>query len=398
MQINIGGISLTAVRQTLNNEQLNNPQVTVLQSIREQDFFAAVKAGESVCIGLPSRGIRGLSTIVKTCVDEILRVGGRPFIVPAMGSHGGGNAEGQMQVLAEAGITEESMKAPIRSSMKAVPVGSVNVGGSEMPVLWDEFACQADHVMVINRIKPHTAFTGRIESGLAKILTVGLGKADGARAIHQAGLAEGIITAAQYLMETRPVLGGIAIVENGLHAPMLIEAVPAKTLLTRESELLEIARSTIARIPFDTLDVLIIREMGKDLSGTGIDTNVIGKYRRNWGEPSPNYRRIVVLDLTDASHGNATGVGFADVITRRLYDKIDRKATWLNCLTAENFNGAKIPMVAEDDDEAVGMALSGLPLKQARVVLVQSTLALETLWVSDVLLGECEARGLTICL
>jgi hypothetical protein len=398
MQINIGGISLTGVRQTLNNEQLNNPQVTVLQSIREQDFFAALKAGESVCIGLPSRGIRGLSTIVKTCVDEILRVGGRPFIVPAMGSHGGGTAEGQMQVLAETGITEESMSAPIRSSMDTEQLGTVRVDGREMPVFWDEFACQADHVMVINRIKPHTAFTGAIESGLAKILTVGLGKAEGAKTIHQAGLSEGIAIAAQYLMDTMPVLGGIAIVENGVRAPMLVEAVPAKNLLRREAELLEIARSTIARIPFDVLDVLIIREMGKDISGTGMDTNVIGKYRRNWGEPSPNYRRIVVLDLTDASHGNATGVGFADVITRRLYDKIDRKATWLNCLTAENFNGAKIPMVAEDDDEAVAMALSGLPLEQARVVLVQSTLALETLWVSDVLLGECEARGLTICL
>jgi hypothetical protein len=398
MQINIGGISLTGVRQTLNNEQLNNPQVTVLQSIREQDFFAALKAGESVCIGLPSRGIRGLSTIVKTCVDEILRVGGRPFIVPAMGSHGGGTAEGQMQVLAETGITEESMSAPIRSSMDTEQLGTVRVDGREMPVFWDEFACQADHVMVINRIKPHTAFTGAIESGLAKILTVGLGKAEGAKTIHQAGLSEGIAIAAQYLMDTMPVLGGIAIVENGVRAPMLVEAVPAKNLLRREAELLEIARSTIARIPFDVLDVLIIREMGKDISGTGMDTNVIGKYRRNWGEPSPNYRWIVVLDLTDASHGNATGVGFADVITRRLYDKIDRKATWLNCLTAENFNGAKIPMVAEDDDEAVAMALSGLPLEQARVVLVQSTLALETLWVSDVLLGECEARGLTICL
>jgi hypothetical protein len=200
------------------------------------------------------------------------------------------------------------------------------------------------------------------------------------------------------LVETMPVLGGIAIVENGLHASMLIEAVPASKLLTRESELLEISRGTIARIPFETLDVLIIREMGKDISGTGMDTNVIGKYRRNWGEPSPDYRRIVVLNLTDASHGNATGVGFADVITRGLFDKIDRKATWLNCLTAENFNGAKIPMVAEYDDEAVAMAMAGLPAEGARVVLVNSTLDLETLWVSDVLLGDCEARGLSICL
>jgi hypothetical protein len=397
MQITIGGLTLTEVRQPVIHEEVADIVAAITQSTHEQDFFAAVKAGDSVCIGLPSRGISGLSVIVKACVDEVKRIGGRPFIVPAMGSHGGGTAEGQKRVLADAGITEETMKVSVRSSMKAVQAGSVSVGGCEMPVYWDEFACQADHVMVINRIKPHTAFTGTVESGLAKILTVGLGKAEGAKAMHQVGLAESIVTAAQYLINTMPVLGGIAIVENGLHAPMLIEAVPAKNLLVREAVLLEIARDTIARIPFDTLDVLIIREMGKDISGTGMDTNVIGKYRRNWGEPSPDYRRIVLLDLTDASHGNATGVGFADVITRRLFDKIDRKATWLNCLTAGNFNGAKIPMVADNDDEAVAMAMAALPAESARVVMVQSTLALETLWVSDVLLGESEARGLTIC-
>lgn len=325
-----------------------------------------------------------MNAVLMAVIEELKARKANPFLVPAMGSHGGGTAEGQQQVLAGYGITQTALGIPVKSEIEVTLAGEMILDGQLIPMYWDQYAAQADHVLVINRIKEHTAFTGPVESGLMKILALGLGKPQGARTLHQTDLSIAIPLAAQWLINMYPILGGIGIVENGLHQPMHIEAVPASTLAIREPQLLEKARASLPRIPFDELDVLIIGEMGKDISGTGMDTNVIGKYRRNWGEAIPNYRCIVVLDLTDASHGNATGVGFADIITQQLYDKIDLDATRLNCLTARNFNGAKIPMIAEDEAQAINWALQGLG-KNARVVYVNSTLDLETIWVSEAL-------------
>lgn len=329
-----------------------------------------------------------MSAVVNTVVEELKKVGAKPFVVPAMGSHGGGTADGQKDVLAGYGISEKSLCIPVKSDITAHLVGETMVQNATVPIYWDKYAAQADHVLVINRIKEHTAFTGPVESGLMKILSLGLGKPEGAKTIHQAGLKETIPAVATWLMENFPVLGGIAIVENGLHEPMLIEAITNKDIPLREPELLEQARQVLPRIPFDELDVLIIGEMGKDISGTGMDTNVIGKYRRNWGIPSPNYRCIVVLNLTEASHGNATGVGFADIITQQLYEKIDMEATRLNCMTAGNFNGAKIPVIAKDTEQAIEWALQGLDPENARAVYVESTLDLEKIWVSSSLVKK----------
>lgn len=388
------GVRLTPFQQTLCLDQVEDVFVATQKTIIASRIFSAVNPGDTVCIGVPSRGISSMNEVLRATITALTSIGAKTFIVPAMGSHGGGTAEGQREVLTGYGITEEALGAPIQSNYEGQQVGEVELNGKPLAIYWDQNAVQADHVLLINRIKEHTAFSGSVESGLMKIMAVGLGKPEGAKAMHAAGLKEAIPVVANWLMAHFPILGGIAILENGLHEPMVIEAVRAEQIPVREPQLLEEVRRVLPRIPFSDLDVLIIGEMGKDLSGTGMDTNVIGKYRRNWGEPSPNYRHIVVLDLTEASHGNATGVGFADVITRKLFDKIDLPATQLNCLTAGNFNGAKIPVVAEDKDHAVEWVMQGKVPEEVRMVYVDSTLALETIWVSPSMVVECEALDL----
>lgn len=391
-------MNLHQIRQSVNTNHLPDPYQDARQSLLTTDVLKPVKPGQRVCIGLPSRGIGCLADVTRACVDALLAISAEVFIVPAMGSHGGGTAQGQQEVLASYGIDEEHLGVPILSSMEAVCVGSAALPGSSrpMPIFWDANALTADHVLVINRIKEHTAFSGPVESGLTKILSVGLGKAIGAESIHSFGLAQAMPAAGNFILSHLPVLGGVAIVENGLHQPAIIEAIPAASIPQREPELLEIARGLLPHIPCRALDVLVVCWMGKDLSGTGLDTNIIGKYRRNWGNPVPNYQRIVVLDLTDASHGNATGVGFADVITRRLADKIDLEATILNCVTAGNFNGAKLPIVRATDREAIDLALSGFDPANVRLAVIESTLSLESLWISDAcLVDESELKSLT---
>ena len=380
-----GELILTPTQQMLCIDHIDDVSRSTRNSVCATNLFAKVSTGDSVCIGVPSRGISCLNQVVLTVVDDLIKIGAHPFIVPAMGSHGGGTAEGQRQVLTALETDLQKYDVSIQSDIHAEQVGGIQLNGKTVPIYWDRFAAHADHVLVINRIKSHTAFSGPVESGLTKILTLGLGKPAGAKAIHQAGVKETIQPAAQWLTNHFPILGGIAIIENGVHAPMLIEAVRGEDIAKREPELLDLARSTLPNLPYDELDVLIVGAMGKDISGTGMDTNVIGKYRRNWGEPFPNFKRIVVLDLTDASHGNATGVGFADIITQQLFDKIDMDATRLNCLTAGNFNGAKIPIIAKDADQAIEWALQGFG-ENPRVVYINSTLDVETVWVSEALL------------
>jgi hypothetical protein len=389
-----GELILAPFQQSLCAEEVDDVYCETQKTVIASGIISDVKAGETVCIGVPSRGISSMKEVLRGVVDVLVGIAAEPFIVPAMGSHGGGTAEGQREVLAGYGISEEMLSVPVKSDIKADQVGNIGFNGKSLAIFWDRYAAKADRVLVINRIKEHTAFTGSVESGLMKILSVGLGKPDGAKIMHQAGLKEAIPVVSHWLMNHFPVLGGIAIIENGLHAPMAIEAIPADQIPEREPQLLENARKVLPRIPFNDLDVLIIGQMGKDISGTGMDTNVIGKYRRNWGEPSPNYQRIIVIDLTEASHGNATGVGFADVITKKLFDKIDLPATQLNCLTAGNFNGAKIPIVAKDTAEAVEWAMQGMDSEAARIAYVESTLALETIWVSEVLVEECKRIGM----
>jgi hypothetical protein len=315
-----------------------------------------------------------------------------------MGSHGGGTEEGQLSVLAHYGITEERMGCPVRATMDVVQVGEA-LG---LPVWLDRFAAEADWIGLVNRVKPHTDFKGEIESGLFKMMTIGLGKYRGAIQYHRANVQHGyekVITAVGREMLGKARIGfGLAVMENGYDETAHIEAFAAADLEAGERRLLKQAREWMMRLPFSALDVLVVEEMGKNISGAGMDTNVIGR-PSNPHEPfpaDPKILWIVVLELSDHSYGNATGIGNADFTTRRLVDKIDMKPTLINCITACAPNGAKVPATFDTDIDAVESALAciGLtPPERARVIHIKNTLKLGEVAVSEAFFPEVARRG-----
>jgi hypothetical protein len=277
---------------------------------------------------------------------------------------------------------------PILSSMETVQIG---VSPAGMPVYFDKHAASADGIIVINRIKEHTAFKGRWESGLLKMLAVGLGKAQGAAEIHNWGVREAMPAAARVVLAQMPVLAGIGIVENGRHEPAKIMVLPAARIEAEEPALLDLARRLMPKIPFEPLDLLVVQEMGKDISGTGMDLNVVGMWRRTGGPVEPQFTAVVALDLTEHSYGNAIGVGHADLITERLRAKIDLAATYTNCLTSHNLPGGKIPITLATDQAVIETGLSGLAAEQARLAIIRNTLDLDRIWASAALLPAVAA-------
>ncbi len=356
-----------------------------------------VGRGDTVAVGAGSRGIANIDAVVGATVRWLREQGARPFVFPAMGSHGGGTPEGQLSVLEHYGITETTMGCPIRATMDVVQVGEA-LG---LPVWLDRYAAEADWIGLVNRVKLHTDFKGEIESGLFKMMTIGLGKHRGAIQYHRANIHHGyetVITSVGREVLARARIGfGLAVVENGYDETAHVEAFAPADLEAGERRLLKLAREWMARLPFSPIDVLVVEEMGKNISGSGMDTNVIGR-PSNPHEPfpaDPKILWIVVLDLTDESYGNATGIGNADFTTRRLVERIDMKPTLINCITACAPNGAKIPATYETDREAVEAALSciGLtPPDRARVVRIRNTLMLGELEVSEAFAPELARR------
>ncbi|HKB24078.1 MAG TPA: [Fe-S]-binding protein [Methylomirabilota bacterium] len=356
-----------------------------------------IKRGDTVAVGAGSRGIANIDVVVGATVRWLKDLGARPFVFPAMGSHGGGTPEGQLSVLEHYGITEAAMGCPIRATMDVVQVGEA-LG---LPVWLDRWASEADWIGLVNRVKPHTDFKGTIESGLFKMMTIGLGKYKGAIQYHRANIHHGyetVITAVGREMLKKARIGfGVGVVENGYDETARIEAFNAENLEAGERRLLKDAREWMARLPFSPIDVLVVEEMGKNISGAGMDTNVIGR-PSNPHEPfpaDPKILWIVALDLTEESYGNAIGIGNADFTTRRLVDKIDMKPTLINAITACAPNGAKIPPAYDTDREAIETALSciGLtPPEKARVIRIRSTLMLGEIEVSEAFLPELAKR------
>ncbi len=357
-----------------------------------------IKRGDTVAIGTSSRGIASYATIVKATVDYLKELGAKPFIFPAMGSHGGGTPEGQLSVLDHYGIDEQTMGVPCRATMEVVQVGAA-LG---LPVWLEKGAAGADWVCLINRVKPHTDFKGAIESGLFKMMTIGLGKYKGAIQYHRANVRHSyetvITTVGREMLAKAKIAFGLGVVENGYDETAYIEAFNAANLEAGERRLLKVARENLARLPFPAFEVLIVEEMGKNISGAGMDTNVIGR-PSNPHEQFPNDPKIlwiVALDLTDNTYGNATGIGNADFTTKKLVEKIDMKATLINCLAACSPGGAKIPPAFDTDREAIEAALSctGLlaPEREARVVRIKNTLMLGEIEVSESLLPEVAKR------
>jgi hypothetical protein len=358
-----------------------------------------ITAGMRIAITAGSRGIHDIATVIKAAGAWLREQGAEPFIVPAMGSHGDANADGQVAVLASYGITEQSMGVPVRATMDTVVLGQVPDGPE---VHLDANAAQADGILLVNRIKPHTDFHGPVESGLGKIAAIGLGKQRGAEGIHaygSNGLARWMPAVARRIVDTGKVLGGIAIVENAHETTAKVAFVgPDGIAGPAETALLDEAGELLGRLPFDDLDVLVVDELGKDKSGSGMDTNVIGR-PTNPFEPfpaDPKITWIVALDITEESYGNATGIGNADFTTRRLVDKIDMKATLINTITACAPGGAKIPATFETDREAIATALDciGLtPPERARVVRIKNTLMLGELEVSEAFAADVARRS-----
>ena len=385
--------------QTFDNSPLADPAGYLEDKLAALDLSSRIRAGQSVAITAGSRGVTDMALVIKTLVARLASIGAKPFIVPAMGSHGGATDEGQADILASYGITEEAMGAPVRSSMKTVHLGQTRYG---VPVYMDANAYGADHVVLLNRVKPHTDFEGEIESGLTKMLAIGLGKREGAEIYHNAILDQGyyktFTSVAEVVLEKGPISLGVGIVENQLDLTEEIGVAWAEDIPALDRSLLKKAKTVFPKLPFDQIDLLIVDIMGKDISGTGMDQNIIARTAIKVGTVPelPKIRRIFVRDLTPASHGTATGLANADFALTRLVDKVDRHATYTNCLCSCEPAMAAIPPHFETDREAIETALRTIglrPAQKARVVHIQNTLHLETISVSRALLDEAGTPG-----
>ncbi len=357
-----------------------------------------VRPGQSVALTAGSRGIVNIDVVVRATVEHLMALGARPFIIPAMGSHGGGTAEGQRAVLGHYGVTEAAMGCPIRATMDVVQVGEV-LG---LPIWLDRHAAEADWIGVINRVKPHTGFSGEIGSGLLKMMTIGMGKHRGAIQAHRANIRLGyetMITAlGREMLRVGRIAFGLGIVENGYDETALVRAFLPADLEAGERELLRAAKAWMAKLPFGAIDLLIVDEIGKDVSGTGMDTNVIGRHATFFEKPftSPRITFIVACDLTANTQGNANGIGLADFTTRRLADRIDWHPTYVNALTACSPRGPTLPPVLDSARDAIAVALSCLGLErpeEARVVRIENTLRLGEVEVSEALVPELAGRA-----
>ncbi|MGI6038546.1 MAG: lactate racemase domain-containing protein [Limnochordia bacterium] len=389
---------MVKVRQKFCADEISDIYQHVYQELEKENIKGLVKPGAKIAIGVGSRGIANIFDIVKATVTKLKEMGAEPFLVPAMGSHGGATAEGQVEVLASYNITEETMGVPIKSSMETVLVGVSELG---IETYVDKNALSADGIVVVNRVKVHTDFRGEIESGLMKMLAIGLGKHRGATAIHKMGFHnfyKVIPDMGRTIIANAPVIFGIAVVENGYEKPMIIRAVPAQEFEATEKELLEISKKTMARLFFKEIDVLVIDEIGKNISGSGMDPNVTGRFVPAFLaklDHEPKTHKIFVRDLTEETHGNAIGLGGADVTTRRCVDKINYEYTYANAITSTELMGAKVPLTVDNDKQGLVVALvtvNGVQPTEAKVVHIPNTLELENIWISEALLPEAEAN------
>lgn len=389
--------TLLAVEQRFDAPRIDDVAGAVAKALRTSGLLGRVQPGATVAICAGSRGIRNLPVIVRAAVEQLRAVGARPFVIPAMGSHGGATAEGQRDLLARMGVTPENVGAEIRATMEAVEIGRLPGG----PTLYqDANAAAADHTLLIGRVKPHTDFHGAIESGLAKMCVIGMGKQRGATEMHRhgaAGFQRFLAPAARIYEAHTNVIGGLAIIENAYDETADIQGLTAAEVGgPREMALLERARALMARLPYPEIDILVLREIGKNVSGTGMDTNIVGRIRiPRQPEPSaPDIAVITVLDLSAESHGNAAGIGLANITTARVANKIDWVATYTNSITSGIFGMWRVglPITMADDRRALQVAMRGCGEhpEAARLVMIEDTLRVARQWVSPSLRAEIE--------
>ncbi len=391
------------VHQKFVNRQLADIPDAVMRELRREDFAGRLKPGASVAIGVGSRGIANIATIARAVVQYWKAAGAKPFIFPAMGSHGAATAQGQADVLAHYGIVEETVGCPIRSSLDVIPIGTTPEG---IDAFLDQNASTADGIMMIGRVKWHTDFEGQIESGLFKMMAIGLGKWAGAQHYHahaySLGLEKTIRSIGRQMLGTGKIVGGLAILEDAYHNTAQVTAVPADGMEAREQALLEQVKGWMGKIPM-TLDLLILDEIGKEISGSGMDTKIVNRGVQGQYNPwkvAPVIHRIFVRDLSSHTYGNASGIGMADVVTDRLVSKVNWNATYINTLTSSSPACARIPMHFATDRECIekiGKTCGKLDPSQLRIGRIRNTMELTPMALSENLRAEVEANpGLEI--
>lgn len=384
---------LFRVRQSIPQPQVQDVPGTVRRLIVESRLRERVPRGGTIALGVGSRGITGIGEMARAAVDTLKELGYKPFIVAAMGSHGGATSEGQRALLAGYGVTSEAMGVPVKTDMEVDVLGTNSVG---LPIYFDRNARQADGIVLLNRVKPHTDFHSAHESGVLKMLVIGLGKREGASQVHKLGLRgmkEVLPAVGEFLIRNTKFALGLAILENVHDTPAEIVPLEPETLFDVEPKLLERARGLMGRLPFDQIDVLIVGELGKNYSGAGMDPNVIGRLMvETQGDlPRPVITRLAVLDVSDESHGNIVGVGFADLATERLVARMDPEPFRINVLTSCFLERARIPITLPTDRAVIETAIDTcwrIDPAEARMVVVPNTLELDTLWVTPPLRDE----------
>ncbi|MGG3467995.1 lactate racemase domain-containing protein [Neobacillus pocheonensis] len=388
---------MAKIRQNFIVESLKDIPATISEQFTHVKADEKIKPGMEIAITVGSRGIANIPLIVKSVADEIKKRGATPFIIPAMGSHGGATAEGQKEMVESLGCTEEFTGCEIRSSMDVVEVGVTSAG---IPVYVDKIAYNADGIIVMGRVKPHTDFKNKIESGVLKMASIGMGKHKQALALHTYGIygiSEMMPEVGKVAIANSNTLFGVAIVENAHEETAIIEAIEPEQIEERESELLKKAFDLMPSLPIDEIDILVVDEIGKNYSGTGMDTNIIGRIRvLGVEEPKkPIIKYVIASNLSEVSHGNALGIGLADLTTKRLFEKIDLKTMNENVVTSTFLARASIPIVLDNDQEALKAALRatwGVASEEARIVRIPNTLHIGELYVSEVIFRELKDK------
>lgn len=382
---------MAAVRQILDHSHIEPSEIPALTARELEPMRSRIRPGMEVAITCGSRGVANIAAITRAIADFVKSCGGKPFVFPAMGSHGGATAEGQLEILAGYGVTEESMGCPVRATMEVVKLGETEEG---MPVFADRFACAADGIILCGRVKAHTAFRGPYESGILKMSVIGLGKQRGADEVHRDGFADLgrlLPMIARVVFEKTKILGAVAVAENAFDQTCILEGLLKEEIFEREPDILRRARQRMGRIFFDDIDVLVVDRMGKDISGDGMDPNITGRYVVPHMKGDKRIQHIAVLDLTDETHGNCNGLGLADVCTRRLVEKIDVDCTYPNAVTSTVLLTPKIPLFTHSDRSCIQIALktcNHIDREHPRIVHIRDTMRLEEIEISEAMVEE----------
>lgn len=389
MKINLP--KMYKVKQSFDSEKLLDIEKTLRNEIRKDAIKNKIYPGQKIALAIGSRGIKNLFLIVKTIIDELKTLGACPYIVSAMGSHGNGSEEGQKEVLKSYGITKENLGVEIVTTVDVVKLSKTNKG---LDVYFDKSAYDSDLVVPINRIKLHTDFVGDLQSGLCKMLVIGLGNQIGCSSIHEEDpdvFADILEEAANIIISKANIGFGLAILENAYDETLMIEAVPSEIMVNREKELIKIAKKNMPTLMIPDIDVLIVEEIGKNISGAGYDPNILGKSSvlKTFILEVPKIKRMILLDITEESHGNAIGVGMFDIITKNVYKKLDLESMYANAIACKCIEDVRIPLVANTEDEAIRVAVKvcrGLDKEKLKIVKIKNTLSLEHIYVSEALI------------